>query len=374
MPKKIAFIKQGSFSHINASVEKQLARVFPEYPLQIIDVLDLLAQKKAVHWINQLQIFKTYGLDILARRRYRSECLYRTPYIFNKIHELIRQQLSGDYAFTFQTQSLFDASIPGLPNFVYTDHTNRANLYYAGYADQKVFPEVWFNLERTVYQNAARLFTMSSHVRRSMIEHYGSPQEKVVCIYAGSNADVSFTSLKNDNYNNKRIVFVGVHWDRKGGPQLAEAFKLVLQKHPDAKLTIVGCTPELNMPNCEIVGRVPLAKVREYYLQSSVFCLPTRLEPFGIVFVEAMLHKLPVVSTNIGALPDLVEEGKNGYLVPPGDSQQLANCLIDLLDNPAKCKRFGEAGRQLAQDRYSWDAVGERFKANITPFVDQKKS
>jgi len=73
-----------------------------------------------------------------------------------------------------------------------------------------------------------------------------------------------------------------------------------------------------------------------------------------------------VVSTNIGALPDLVEQGKNGYLAPPGDSQQLAQYLIELLDDPAKCQRFGEAGRQIAQDRYSWDAVGERFKAHIS--------
>jgi glycosyltransferase involved in cell wall biosynthesis len=368
MAKKIAFIKYRSFSHINASVQTQLARVFPECELHVIDVADLFATHRGVLLWNQAHIFKTYGLDILARRRYRSECLFRTRYIFDEIKKMVRKQLPAnlnDYLFSFQTQSLFDASVAGLPHFLYTDHTNHANLYYAGYADQKVFPQHWFEVEQSIYRNAVKVFTMSGHVRRSLIEQYGVSEEKPVWVYAGSNAEVSSTVLDNNDYGNKHILFVGVHWERKGGPQLAEAFKLVLKKHPDARLTIIGCSPSLDIPNCDVVGRVPLEKVREYYLRSSIFCLPTRLEPFGIVFVEAMLHKLPIVSTSIGALPDFVVNGRNGYLVPPGDVQQLVERLSDLLDSPAKCHAFGEAGRKVAEDRYSWDAVGNRLKASI---------
>ena len=81
------------------------------------------------------------------------------------------------------------------------------------------------------------------------------------CVYAGSNTTIKPVALDNRHYGNKQILFVGVDWQRKGGPELIEAFKRVLQKHPDARLAIVGCSPELSTPNCDIVGRVPVDQV-----------------------------------------------------------------------------------------------------------------
>ena len=72
--------------------------------------------------------------------------------------------------------------------------------------------------------------------------------------------------------------------------EMVEAFRRVLQTHPDARLAVVGCSPSVNVPNCEIVGRVPVDKVAGYYPRASVRCLPSRLEPFGIVCIEAYLH------------------------------------------------------------------------------------
>jgi glycosyltransferase involved in cell wall biosynthesis len=161
-----------------------------------------------------------------------------------------------------------------------------------------------------------------------------------------------------DNYRNQRILFVGVDWERKGGPELAAAFKIVQQRHPNARLTIVGCSPQLELRNCEIVGRVPIEQMKNYYAQASVFCMPTRLEPFGIVFVESLLNKIPIVATNLGALPDIVENGKSGYLVEPNNAAELARALGELLSNAEKCSRFGEYGYRAVLERYSWDATG----------------
>ncbi len=165
---------------------------------------------------------------------------------------------------------------------------------------------------------------------------------------------------------------MGVAWERKGGPDLVEAFRAVLEKHPDASLTIVGCTPKLDLPNVQTVDKLPLAEMPPYYQRASVFCLPTRLEPFGIVFVEAMAYGLPLVAPNTGAVPDFLEDGRNGYMVAPRDVPALTRALTALLDDPQQCRAFGKVGYQLAHERYTWEKVGQRMKAHILPFLKQE--
>src|SRR5207253_9039881 len=123
---------------------------------------------------------------------------------------------------------------------------------------------------------------------------------------------------------NKQILFVGVDWERKGGPELAAAFKLVRERIPAARLVVVGVSPKLDLPNCEIIGRVPLERVQEYFVSSSVFCLPSRIKPFGIACIEALMNRIPVVATRINALADMVEDHKSGRLVDCGDVEGLA--------------------------------------------------
>ncbi len=135
----------------------------------------------------------------------------------------------------------------------------------------------------------------------------------------------------------------------------------------------MGCSPEIDVKNCTIVGRIPLDQVNQYYQQASVFCLPTRLEPFGIVFIEAFNNKLPIIASNIGAIPDFVHSGENGYTVDPDDITALAECLTILLSNPKMCEEFGSAGYQLIKNRYTWEATGKRLRKEITQHLTNMK-
>ena len=199
-----------------------------------------------------------------------------------------------------------------------------------------------------------------------MIEDYSCDPQKVRCVYCGSNVEVSRDeAFDDDRYRRKRVLFIGVDWERKGGPTLVKAFRILLKTHPDAVLTIVGCSPTLDLPHCEIVGKVTLSEVKQFLGKASIFCLPTTLEPFGIAFLEAMAHKLPIVATNIGAIPDFVHEGKNGYLVEPRDPEELAKRLSDLVGSPARCKAFGEVGHQIYWNQYTWERTGKRIREHI---------
>ena len=114
-----------------------------------------------------------------------------------------------------------------------------------------------------------------------------------------------------------------------------------------------------------MIGHCPVDEVHQHYERADVFCLPTRREPFGVAFVEALHHGLPIVATRIGAVPDLVEHGDNGFLVEVGDVDGLAAHLEQLLADPALRHRMGASGMRRARQNYTWSAVAQRIADRV---------
>lgn len=368
MAAKIAFIYIYESAPIARSVQRMLTQAFPEFEVKPFALSQLLKRRPDILGINTLFALREKGFSILKDRSAFRKAFIGTPFLFKQASELIRRKIQADqgaYAFSFQLQSLFDFSIPGLPHYVYTDHTHLENLKYEDFNPERLHSLDWLGLEKQIYQRAAHLFTRSTNISASLVEDYGIDPGKVSCVYVGVNvpADADGDDLRRSV--NKKVLFVGVDWVRKGGPELVEAFKKVLAQHPDASLTIIGCKPELNLPNTRVVGYLPPEEVKEHYQQASLFCLPTRLEPFGVVFVEAMSYGLPILATDIGAIPDFVQPDHNGFLVAPGDVDALGSKLTTMLGDPELLQRFGAFSRRLAKERYNWESVGTRIRARI---------
>ena len=365
-PVRIALVS--TYDHpTRDSIERMLTAAFPEYQIENFSVVEVL--KRHRQWIapNLWHVATEYGREIARRRLSLREGYFRTTYAFTHLHRAMQGLIDPKrHAFSFQMQSLYDTSVPGVPHFIYTDHTHLSNLHYPDFDRSALRSPAWLALERTVYENATAVFTRSTDVAADLTRFYNIPPGKVECVYAGSNVDVSHSGPPdNAGYSNQRILFVGVDWQRKGGPDLLEAFKEVLQRYPKAHLTIAGADVRVDLPNCTVLGRVSAQQLAQHYAQSSIFCLPTRHEPFGIAFVEAMMHRLPVVATRVGAIPDMVDDGGNGYLVGPGDPQALVQALCKLLADPAHCKALGQRSYQKATDLYTWPRTGQRIRARI---------
>jgi glycosyltransferase involved in cell wall biosynthesis len=372
-----AFVKMGGFSGVNDHLLEELRRQLPALDVDVIDIGDLKAINRwdAVRLVSA--VAHDYGLSSCLKKSSIDSRIMRTAYCFRKVREYLLRRLSQKkYVFTFQTQSLFDASIPNTPHFLYTDHTHLANLTYPGERQTPMASSEWVALERSMYQRARLNFTMSAHVSRSLVEDYGCAPTRVECVYAGANvarahvAGANVAGSDSDSmglarFAQKNILFVGIDWDRKGGPALLQAFQEVRRCHPTATLTIVGCAPNVSVPGCHVAGRLQFAEVAKFYQKASIFCMPTTVEPFGIVFLEAFSHGLPIVATNIGAIPDFVEHGRSGYLVDCNDPAQLANRLNQLLSDPERCAAFGARGQRLVHDRYTWKATAQRLTAHI---------
>lgn len=368
--KKFAFIRSAAYPIPNQILPGVLAKVLPEYDIELIDIKSILKQQPVLFFLNLLAAGIEYGPKIVAGHIKPRETIYITQYINKKIGQLVRRRITPeDYAFSFQIQSRFDASTAILPHFVYTDHTHLARMTYPDFDRRKLRSEKWIAMERGIYQHAAVNFTRSSNISKSLREQYGIPDSKIVLAGVGSNVPIDDIIPENDDYQNKNILFVGIDWIRKGGPDLLRAFEKVLEKHPQATLTIVGASPEIKLANCRAVGKIPIEEMKQHFQKASVFCLPTKMEPFGVAFIEALYYKLPIVATNVGAIPDFVETGKNGYLVEPGDVDGLARYLDMLLSDPIKSKAFGQHGFALAQANYSWDRVAEKMSGVIRKIV-----
>jgi len=365
MQKKILLVYK--FNHPDVeSMRAALAARFAGHPVELLNIKRMVRAHPGILLANLLFLIKEYPLRQLLGYWKVWRRFWTTTYMHKQVKRLAaRHAARGDYLFTFQTHADFDAACPDLPNFIYTDTTNLANLYTPGYTEDKLYSSAWRELEKATYHNARVTFVRSSHIRRSLLEQYNLPPEKAVVAYAGCNTPLADIDLQRKDYRTQNILFVGVAWERKGGPELAAAFQQVLQKHPQASLTVVGCTPKLDLPNTQILGKLTLEQVAEQYRKAAIFCLPTRLEPFGIVFVEAMAYGLPLVAPRTGAVPDFLEDGKNGFMIERGDIEGLAAALVRLLDNPELCRRFGQTGYRLARERYTWESVGKVFQKHI---------
>ena len=237
MSDKILFIKWGSFSLINDSIYKILQDEFPEMKIDVIDVNDIWKKNIRYHHYlkNTWHFANEYGKDFIKGYKKKSKKnLYTwfrgTSYIALLVNKYIQQAVQGkDYKFSFQTQSMFNGKIKGIPHFIYTDHTTQTNLLYPNINPREYIRSDEFikKVEQAIYEDANITFTCGSLITYSLINQYHIPKEKALTVFAGSNVPNWF--VENDaKYASKNILFVGVDWNRKGGPTLLKVFEKVL--------------------------------------------------------------------------------------------------------------------------------------------------
>ncbi len=365
--KKAAFIFDGVNHPMKDCFLKEFRKQFPEWDIEVINILEIIKNRKGVIFINLFFILKEYFFHYLFGSKSLKYYFMRTTYIFKKVRRLVSEiTLRENYKFTIQMCFLFDGSTPGISHYVYTDIVHLEYDKFPYYNKWHQNSEKWVKLEKEIYDNAEKVFVWSTNIKQTLIEKYETPADKIELIYAGSNINGNFESPFNANkYSSKNILFVGVDWERKGGPQLVEAFNEVLRKIPDAGLTIVGCSPKIDLPNCTVTGKLPPEKVGKFFNEAAVFCMPTLCEPFGIAYIEAFRFKLPVIATNLGAVPDFVIEGKTGFKVEPYDTKQLSEKIIELIENPELCMELGKNGYDLTNEKYDWAVVAQKLKKFI---------
>ncbi len=353
---RMLFLYRGWNSGTNQAVLKAWQSELPELNIIACNVCPLsqklLGRKLAAlpHAVRRGGV----GVFSLGTGNFTDAVKRSTWYMKEVKKEVHRIQRQDDYDFSLSMSTVLPVINPQRPNFIYTDLTILANCYYPEGQDWIKLWEEYLPYERETINSAAAVFTMSDHVSTSLREQYGLSAAKVHRVNGGCNAPLT-SDPDPLRFQQQRILFIGVDWERKGGPELVKAFQIIQKSYPSATLTIVGCRPCLpGVRNINIVGPVPQDAIPHYLEQATVFCMPSKREPFGIVFLEAMQAGLPVIASRFGAAPDFIIDGETGYKVDPFNIDQLARCIETVIGNPERSKEMGENGAALVRAKYTW--------------------
>ena len=212
-------------------------------------------------------------------------------------------------------------------------------------------------IQSKAYYASAGIFCMGEWFRKFLIDK-GIPKEKIYAVGAGINLDA--TKINTSKKAGNKILFVGRDFERKNGPLVVDAFKLAKNKRADIELYIAGPAPREEIEGVHWLGDVPTDKLSDYFNLCDIFCMPSKFEAYGIVFIEALTYGLPCIGRNAFEMPYLIEDGKTGYILNEENADDLSRLMIKLLDNKEIKENVNER-RQEYLEKYSWDAVAKRM-------------
>ncbi len=224
---------------------------------------------------------------------------------------------------------------------------------------------------RQIVRNLDAVLSISSYVERRLLDFTGLPSSRVVTIYNGVDTHAFNPKLDGADFRARKgldgdpmILYVGrLAWN-KGLPDLIDCMKEVTGRFPRAKLVLCGrgkMESELRnrvdalglQSTVTFAGLVSDADLPYYYAASDIFVLPSSLEPFGLVLLEAMSMCKPVVATDVGGIPEVVRDGYNGLLVPPHDSSSLSNAILRLSADEHLRTRLSKNGRATVENQFT---------------------
>jgi alpha-maltose-1-phosphate synthase len=256
------------------------------------------------------------------------------------------------------------------------------------------FASSW--IEKTAYENADGVIAVSESMKNDVHNLYGVPYDKIKIIHNGIPLN-EFKPVFNKKVLEKYkidssvpyVLFVGRITRQKGIIHLVKAIKHIKQGSqivlcagsPDTKeigeemkVMVEKAKKESKIKITWIPEMVPKNELIVLYSYASVFACPSVYEPFGIINLEAMACKVPVVATKVGGIPEVVVPNKTGLLVPikpinasniePQNPEKFAKdfakAVNSIISNPEKIKKMGINGRKRVEEHFSWQSIAEK--------------
>ena len=219
-----------------------------------------------------------------------------------------------------------------------------------------------------------RIFVHGKALREILVENYHIPGEKVHIIPIGEHEVTPFKKFEQRGRepDGLRVLFFGRIHRYKGLDYLIRAEPLITREVPDARIVIAGTGEGFSRYAEKIAGRdafevynyrIPYEEGARLFQQASVVALPYLEASQSGVIPTAYGFKRPVVVTDVGSLPEVVEHGKTGYIVPPRDPEALACALVSLLKDPMACRRMGEQGYTKLKTDMAWPTIARSILA-----------
>ncbi len=282
------------------------------------------------------------------------------------MHRKLR--LDALFFHTQVTATLSTDLIKNIPSIVSLDATpmqyDDLGEFYKHNKGPAWFESLKYRLNQNCFRNADYLVTWSQWAKNSLVDDYDIDPNKITVVPPGVNVKY-WTRPDERNGHNKivKILFVGNDLQRKGGYDLIKAFRQLRNERQDGW----EMKPEiqLHMVTKEKLPKEPGLRVyndlkpnspnlKRLYHDCHIFCLPTLGDCLPMVLSEAGAAGMPIVSTAVAAVPEIVIDDETGYLIPPGDIRSLRDALHRLVNDSALRFRLGDKAHSLIE--HSHDA------------------
>jgi len=251
-------------------------------------------------------------------------------------------------------------------------------------------------IEKTAYKNADGVIAVSESMKKDVNDLYGIDKEKIEVIYNGIDLEQykqAYDEQVLEKYGINKdvpfILFVGRITRQKGIIHLVNSIKYINQNiqivlcagMPDTKEIEIEMENAVKSAKCDssrsiiwIPEMLPKNDIIKLFSMAEIFICPSIYEPFGIINLESMACKTPVIASAVGGIPEIIIDGKTGVLIPIKFSQEknyelenaiefeksLAKAINDLLLNPEKIKLMGQMSRKRVEEVFSWKAIAEK--------------
>nr|WP_314262204.1 glycosyltransferase [uncultured Devosia sp.] len=366
-------VRRPASQHILADQKQEEQKTF-----YILEACKNPARATAIHcralFGRSGRYFTTLQLAIRLRQAGVRSLVYQLIYFFEAVilaHELSRRQIGhihNHFGDSSCTVAMLASTLSDIP-YSFTEHG--PNIFFeAGRwrLDEKI--------ARAEFVVAISHFCCSQLMLFSDAKHWS----RIAIVHCG----VSPAGYASGKGPGKRLIYVGRVEPVKGLLVLLDAMVELKQAHPDIELTVVGDgtsrkmiearASELGLTDVtRFVGYKTQREVATLLSEADMLVLPSFAEGVPVVLMEAMASGKPVVASRVAGVQELVEDGVNGFTVPPGDAQALALRVNQLIGDPALSRRMGLAGRSTVEQSFNTDLEAERLAALLTGNVRQDR-
>jgi glycosyltransferase involved in cell wall biosynthesis len=224
-------------------------------------------------------------------------------------------------------------------------------------------------INKIIFSNVDHIITPSKELKKIITSLY----KHLNVTYISNGVDSSFFVPTSCNYISKKFnILTTRRLVKKNGIEyLIKAIPIIIKKQKNVDLIIIGDGPEKNRylelvnkykinQHVHFMGFIENKELLPYYQKADIYILPSLLEATSISGLEAMSCGIPVIGSNIGGIPHIIEDGKTGILVPPKDSKSLANNILYLLNNSYLRKKMGFYARKKVLKEHTWEFVAKQ--------------
>ncbi len=247
--------------------------------------------------------------------------------------------------------------------------TERVELINPFSVAVKLQGKVSYVIENNLFNLSNKITSVARSVSEELGEYGLNPDDIEV---VGNGVDENLFYPLNKKRNEKYILYTGRLTYRKGLFDFIECGKEICAQYPDINLKLTGNGPLLDKlkkmaiesghkDRFEFLGHVDKSKLVELYQNATIFVQPSHYEGLPTTLLEAMSCGLPVVATSVSGNLDVIENGKNGLLVPPKSPEEMANAVSVLLEDSSTRRDLGRAARRTIEEKFTWDIISTRI-------------